>query len=189
MTEEERKQRRNASSAKWRKTHVKEAKARRAARHLANPEKSRLARSKWYKAHSDAAKAATAKWRTTHVEETRTKRRAKYKACPDIDKAATNQWRQENAAAIKAKQAALLAADPLYYVKRDRARKEKKAGRPKPEVCEECGRAGVICYDHCHKTKKFRGWLCRKCNLVLGLVDDNPETLSKLIKFLKRHSK
>lgn len=39
--------------------------------------------------------------------------------------------------------------------------------------------------DHCHETKIFRGILCGKCNGVIGLADDNIETLENLITYLK----
>ena len=59
------------------------------------------------------------------------------------------------------------------------------AGRPKPEICEVCGGGGVICFDHDHKTGKFRGWICNHCNITLGFSRDNTEVLRKLIKYLE----
>lgn len=59
-----------------------------------------------------------------------------------------------------------------------------KAGRKKPDVCEVCGGKGQICFDHDHKTGKFRGWLCQPCNKILGFANDNPEVLMSLIKYL-----
>jgi hypothetical protein len=38
--------------------------------------------------------------------------------------------------------------------------------------------------DHCHKSNKIRGLLCRQCNTVLGLVHDNTDTLQNAIKYL-----
>jgi hypothetical protein len=64
------------------------------------------------------------------------------------------------------------------------------AGRPRPEVCEICGGAPdkgkVLHFDHCHTKGHFRGWLCRKCNLALGNVEDNVQRLEQLIAYLKR---
>jgi hypothetical protein len=39
--------------------------------------------------------------------------------------------------------------------------------------------------DHCHKSKKFRGWLCHKCNRSLGGFDDDTEMLKRAIKYLE----
>lgn len=67
------------------------------------------------------------------------------------------------------------------------------APRPMPEICEVCGAfAGIgkfgIHYDHDHKTGKFRGWLCGRCNVALGLLKDNKETLLALVDYLEKNS-
>ncbi len=62
--------------------------------------------------------------------------------------------------------------------------KERKAGRKKSKICEICWESGVICFDHDHKTGKFRGWICQRCNRVLGFVKDNKELLNRLIDYL-----
>lgn len=66
--------------------------------------------------------------------------------------------------------------------------KELVAGRKKPEQCEICGSIGNICFDHDHSTGLFRGWICRRCNLTLGLVKDNQELLFNLAKYLENVS-
>jgi hypothetical protein len=43
-------------------------------------------------------------------------------------------------------------------------------------------------YDHCHQTGKFRGWLCRKCNLMLGNAEDDPSRLREGASYLERFS-
>ena len=60
------------------------------------------------------------------------------------------------------------------------------AGRPKPSVCEIC-RTGEfrIVFDHCHTHGHFRGWICDRCNRVLGLVRDNSRLLKKMAKYLE----
>ena len=79
-----------------------------------------------------------------------------------------------------------------YMMNRHRINNEKKAGRKTPEQCEICGCFGKeskrgLCFDHCHKTGKFRGWLCMRCNTALGLVRENTETLNALIEYIKKH--
>ena len=59
------------------------------------------------------------------------------------------------------------------------------AGRPKPKRCETCLRASQkLCWDHCHKTGKFRGWICKSCNTALGCVRDSAKTLRRLADLL-----
>lgn len=67
--------------------------------------------------------------------------------------------------------------------------KEIVAGRKRPEQCEICGGMGKIDFDHDHKTNKFRGWICRRCNLALGMVKDNSELLIALSQYLKDNDK
>lgn len=40
--------------------------------------------------------------------------------------------------------------------------------------------------DHDHTTGKVRGLLCHHCNIALGSVKDNVETLKKLITYLEK---
>lgn len=40
------------------------------------------------------------------------------------------------------------------------------------------------CIDHNHETGKIRGLLCSKCNTALGLVNEDPATLRRLMAYL-----
>ena len=62
------------------------------------------------------------------------------------------------------------------------------APRPKPEQCEICGSIGNIFCDHDHKTGKFRGWICVRCNTILGMAKDNTETLNAIIDYIRLNS-
>lgn len=68
-------------------------------------------------------------------------------------------------------------------------RLERIAGRKKSKECEICGAMDVICFDHCHITSKFRGWICRRCNTVLGFVKDNSELLISMSNYLLDNKK
>jgi hypothetical protein len=71
---------------------------------------------------------------------------------------------------------------------------------PDDYCCPICGRNNEQCagqggkeipawvIDHCHKTNKFRGWLCHKCNRSLGGFNDSIELLNKAIDYLKNWS-
>lgn len=43
-----------------------------------------------------------------------------------------------------------------------------------------------LCVDHCHRTVVIRGILCDSCNISLGLLKDNIETLKSLVAYLEK---
>lgn len=65
--------------------------------------------------------------------------------------------------------------------------------------CEICGtkEAGGRTYkhtrwvafsvDHCHATGKVRGLLCRSCNTMLGLLQDNVDLATRAINYLEKY--
>ena len=62
---------------------------------------------------------------------------------------------------------------------------------PRPEVgtpCEICGRCTeqLVC-DHEHSSGKHRGWLCRTCNVSLGMLGDSSVGLKRALAYLERH--
>jgi hypothetical protein len=58
--------------------------------------------------------------------------------------------------------------------------------RPCPALCESgCGRPATD-LDHCHLTGAFRGWLCRQCNIALGMAKDQPALLRALAAYLEK---
>jgi hypothetical protein len=78
------------------------------------------------------------------------------------------------------------------WIKRIEVTQEAVAGRPRPAVCEVCGRPPNahrrLAFDHCHQSGKFRGWLCLKCNVALGMSDDRPAVLRALAEYLERNA-
>ena len=55
--------------------------------------------------------------------------------------------------------------------------------------CAICGSEGdgrwkKLCVDHDHKTGKVRKLLCRNCNMILGQVGDNTQTLQSMVEYL-----
>jgi hypothetical protein len=49
-------------------------------------------------------------------------------------------------------------------------------------MCPSTSRLGV---DHCHKTGRVRGILCRVCNVHLGGLGDDAEALQRGLKYLE----
>lgn len=54
----------------------------------------------------------------------------------------------------------------------------------KPE--SETGK-GKLDIDHCHKTGKIRGLLCRSCNTALGKFGEKIENFMRAIDYIQRH--
>jgi hypothetical protein len=55
-------------------------------------------------------------------------------------------------------------------------------------VCAICNRHQRICrlsIDHCHKTGKVRGLLCRRCNRNIGRFFDSPQVLHRAAEYLE----
>ena len=52
--------------------------------------------------------------------------------------------------------------------------------------CEICGTADNLCGDHDHKANKFRGTLCRTCNVGLGMFQDKIALLFKAVEYLEK---
>ncbi len=52
------------------------------------------------------------------------------------------------------------------------------------DSCEICGTQYKLCYDHSHKTGKYRGTLCFRCNSAIGLFLENVQFLQKAISYL-----
>src|ERR1035438_431670 len=135
---------------------------------------------RWRLAHPAARAASGRRYRLNH----KAKLAAYLKA-----------WRQKNREKSNAY------ARERYAKQKIRPPLEGAVGAPKlsiPRVdevpaslCELCngvpkGRSGRTCFDHDHETGEFRGWICGRCNLVLGLVKDDTELLDKMIVYLFR---
>ena len=102
-------------------------------------------------------------------------------------------WRARNKEKVALQNArarkAMRERRPTYNRDWYRKRKLELAGRP-PEACDICnvvGGFGVLHWDHDHVTGKFRGWLCNRCNTVLGRVRDSIELLQGMQEYLKKH--
>lgn len=69
-------------------------------------------------------------------------------------------------------------------------KREKNSDRPRPNECEGCnglpGKQGIV-WDHNHNTGKFRGWLCNRCNRVLGMCNDSINILNGLKNYLENY--
>jgi hypothetical protein len=90
-----------------------------------------------------------------------------------------------------------------YYVRNSNAKISKddyeKMLEEQNNVCKLCKNPETVsnspkssgpnrlAIDHCHKTDKIRGLLCRSCNLMLGNAKDSIELLQEAIDYLQKH--
>lgn len=127
------------------------------------------------------------------AEEAR-KRRERYpKKLAEIKRRFQEKHRERLREEAKLYQRAKREADPEGQRRRVaafKARQEAKlveiAGRPRPDVCDLCGENNRhIVFDHCHAKGHFRGWLCDRCNKVLGLMRDDAVLLRKMADYLE----
>jgi hypothetical protein len=140
--------------------------------------------------------AKVKEWRKTHKENRAEEARRWRAKHPDIAKEIKQRYREKSREERLPREAEIArkrrAADPEgQRIRSERWRKkreterERLAGRPKPGLCEICGECNIrIVFDHCHRHGHFRGWICDRCNRVLGLIKDSPEILGLLARYL-----
>jgi hypothetical protein len=121
-------------------------------------------------------------------------RRYRAKHWPEI-KERQRRWKQRNIDRVRSMDAAAARrrrADPegnrrriAKFKAKAEARRVEMAGRPRAESCELCGEVGRTVFDHCHAKGHFRGWICDRCNKVLGLVKDDVRLLRTMASYLE----
>lgn len=60
----------------------------------------------------------------------------------------------------------------------------KICGKPETQPTKNGSGVRELSVDHDHRTGRVRGLLCNKCNVRLGMVDDDLELLRKMIDYL-----
>jgi len=72
-----------------------------------------------------------------------------------------------------------------------RVRNKLKRANPAPIAgtpCTCCGAVRRLHMDHCHRTDRFRGWICSHCNQMIGLAGESRAGLQAGIRYLERSS-
>ena len=123
---------------------------------------------RWRAKHSELYKEIRKRYRAAHLDELRAREREAVAKRRQADP----EGQRRRVAAFKA---------------RKEAKRVAEAGRPRPSICDLCRENnGGIVFDHCHVAGHFRGWLCDRCNKVLGLVRDDPRLLRRMAGYLGR---
>lgn len=99
-------------------------------------------------------------------------------------------WRKKNAGRIAAYEklrAPIRANDQLQKKYGITTKERNRMLRAQGYRCAGCRKKkeGHWHVDHCHRTERVRGVLCRPCNLALGFARDVPSTLRRLADYLE----
>lgn len=85
----------------------------------------------------------------------------------------------------------------LYGISRDEFLGIMEEQEGKCDICrvemeifsEGSNKANTLCVDHCHKTGRFRGFICNNCNRAIGLMNDNKDIVLSAYNYLVAHVK
>lgn len=129
------------------------------------------------KAHPEVGRRASRKYRKAHLDKVRKQARE------HAQKSRRERPQQHHARDRKSALRKNYGLSMIEY----QERLERQGG-----VCAICARAPntgrrYLCVDHDHKTGTIRGLLCNKCNVVLGLVDDDSNVLREMISYVEAH--
>jgi len=136
-------------------------------------------------------------WRKKNPEKVLEQARRYRKKHPETNKKAKEKYREANLEKIREAdriaQANRRKADPdgqrIRYERWRNKREEELcniAGRPRANRCELCLESVRTVFDHCHSSGNFRGWICDRCNRVLGCINDDIALLNAMIKYLEK---
>jgi hypothetical protein len=153
----------------------------------------RKAKKKYLATHkvtpSKQSKESRRNWRQKNSEKVKTYQRKYYLANRAMRIAKRIQHRKNHPRPITpARRAAVAASQRRYKAKKNgHAECTKYPARPADQKCAICHRIDKqLVLDHDHQSGKFRGYICRSCNLGLGMLGDNLDALHRVIAYLER---
>ncbi len=135
-------------------------------------------------------------WRKNNPEKVLEQARRYREKHPETNKKAKEKYRENNLEEIRERdriaQDRKRKQDPEAQLIRYRKWRDKKevelwelAGRPRAAECEICFDKVKTVFDHCHEGGHFRGWICDRCNRVLGSVKDDVKLLNAMVNYLE----
>jgi hypothetical protein len=154
---------------------------------LRNPEKT-----KEYQ-RREGQKERRKKWRSANPDRVREYDRKSYQKHREVRIKADMKYRRDNPEKTaeykaRAKTKAIAAASTRRYVAKKKKYVECTDYPPRPtdSKCSICHREAQLCLDHDHVTGKFRGYICRDCNMALGKLGDTVEAIRRVLAYLEQ---
>lgn len=137
----------------------------------------------WKKKNPDKVKAHARKSAEKHRERVRTYKKSWTENNKDHVKQKQRDWYEKSKRRIKS-----------LYLQREfgiTIEEYEHMAQAQNGACLLCGdlpnvRDKSLAVDHCHKTKKIRGLLCRGCNVGIGNLKDDPILLDKAAAYIRK---
>jgi hypothetical protein len=138
---------------------------------------------------ADAKMADQSKaWRETNRERVRDMDKARYHADPEKSQARARDWQRRNRNRRRA------AAHGLSLTEYDML-VSKQGNRcaiclqPETSVDQRQGLVRALAIDHDHDTGEVRGLLCSRCNLAIGLLQDDSDLIAAAAAYVASNRK
>lgn len=120
------------------------------------------------------------RWRADNKEYLKEKRYEKYRENPEKHKEYSRKYREKNPEKVLALNLKIkygIGLDDWYGIL------AKSGGK-----CMICSSDKHLRLDHCHDSGRVRGALCHRCNIGIGMFDDNPDALWRAVCYLIENS-
>lgn len=118
------------------------------------------------------------------------------KAHPERAKETQRRFSKKHRARITARRVADRIANPDKYADKELRKTHgisleqfRAVSESQGNVCKICGgtpKTKRLHVDHCHTTNKIRGLLCERCNMALGLFDDDVERIHRAAEYVAK---
>jgi hypothetical protein len=177
-TEEEKKIADREKRNKWKNSHLEQDREYKRKSRKLHPEPSRKSANKYYWDHRDEIREARRKHREEHIEQYRERDNKYRKDHPEETRESRRKYREAHPGLNRIRQYGMTLGEHEQRLIEQNG------------VCAICGgnrSKQVLCIDHDHQTNNVRGLLCRKCNTMLGMAEDNTEWLRKAADYLESH--
>ena len=102
--------------------------------------------------------------------------------CKECARAASAEWEAKNPEKVRAKNRRC-----RYGISPEDVLALRQTQDGKCPGCQRDLTTVRECVDHDHATGKVRGLLCARCNTNLGMANDDPATLRRLVNYLELH--
>jgi hypothetical protein len=157
---------------------------------------------RWREKHPDRARAANAAWMRREMELRPDRVRARNKrsrenADPELAKARRRAYRVAHPDRVREQEKRRYWKNPEARRLRARADKygitvEQVRELLSRQNCDLCGNQfkdkSFRCHiDHDHETNEVRGVLCGRCNTTLGMLEESPILLARMLAYLQNH--